>query len=73
MKCHVCGAKMKAVITDLPFKVNSTTIVILKELPVYQCEGCREYLIDDPVLDRIDKIIQNVDASAELEIIKYAA
>ncbi len=30
--------------------VNDTTIVIMKDLPVIQCDGCSEYLIDDPVL-----------------------
>jgi YgiT-type zinc finger domain-containing protein len=35
--------------TDLPFKVSHGTIVILKHLPVVQCEGCSEYLIADAV------------------------
>jgi len=73
MKCHVCGSKMQSIITDLPFKVNVTTIVIMKELPVIQCDSCSEYLLDDPVLERVDAIIEKVDAAAELEIIRYAA
>jgi len=73
MKCHVCGSKMQSIITDLPFKVNDSTIVIMKELPVIQCDSCSEYLLDDPVLKRVDAIIEKVDAAAELEIIRYAA
>jgi len=73
MKCHVCGSRMQSIITDLPFKVNVTTIVIMKELPVIQCDSCSEYLLDDPVLERVDAIIEKVDAAAELEIIRYAA
>ena len=73
MKCHVCGSRMQSVTTDLPFKVNDTTIVIMKDLPVIQCEGCSEYLIDDPVLKRVDAIIETADAAAELKIIRYAA
>jgi len=73
MKCHVCGSKMKSIIADLPFKVNETTIVILKALPVLQCDSCSEYLLDDPVLKRVDEILEKVDAAAELEVIKYAA
>lgn len=73
MKCHVCGSKMKSIITDLPFKVNETTIVILKGLPVLQCDSCSEYLLDDPVLKRVDEILEKVDTTAELEVIKYAA
>jgi YgiT-type zinc finger domain-containing protein len=64
---------MKSITTDLPFKTNVTTIVIMKELPVIQCVGCSEYLLDDPVLERVDAIIKKVDTAAELEVIRYAA
>jgi YgiT-type zinc finger domain-containing protein len=73
MKCRVCGSKLQAVTTDLPFKVNVATIVIMKGLPVYQCENCGEYLIEDPVLEKVEGIIQKVDDTSELEIIRYAA
>jgi YgiT-type zinc finger domain-containing protein len=73
MKCHVCGSKMQKVTTDIPFKANQSTIVIMKDLPVYECENCSEHLLDDPVLKRVEKIIKNVDTAAELEVIKYAA
>jgi hypothetical protein len=45
----------------------------MKGLPVYQCENCGEYLIEDPVLEKVEGIIQKVDDTAELEIIRYAA
>jgi len=64
---------MKPVVTDLPFKVHHNTIVVLKNLPVLQCEGCTEYLLDDPVMQRVEKVIAKVDVEAELEVIKYAA
>lgn len=73
MKCHVCGSRLKAVTTDLPFKAKENSIVIMKNLPLYQCESCSEYLLDDPVLKRVEDIIRNVDTAAELEVIKYAA
>ena len=46
---------------------------ILKGLPVLQCENCNEYLIDDPVMSRVEAILERVSADAELEIIRYAA
>jgi YgiT-type zinc finger domain-containing protein len=64
---------MKPVVTDLPFKVSETTIVILKGLPVLQCDNCSEYLLEDRVMDRVEQILQRVDAAAELEVIRYAA
>lgn len=73
MKCHVCGSNIKSIVTNLPFKVNETTIVILKDLPVHQCKNCNEYLLDDPVVKRVDEILEKVDTAAELEVIKYAA
>ncbi len=73
MKCHVCGSNMYPLITDLPFKVSETTIVIVKSLPVLQCNNCSEYLLEDPVLKQVEIILDNVDTSAELEVINYAA
>ena len=73
MKCYVCGSKLRPLITDLPFKVSDTAIVILKGLPVLQCDNCTEYLLDDAVMSRVEDILQKADAAAELEIIRYAA
>ena len=73
MKCRVCGSEMKPMVTDLPFKVSETTIVILKGLPVFQCDNYSEYLLDDPVMARVEKLLEKVDVAAELEVIKYAA
>ena len=73
MKCTVCGGEIRAVTTDLPFKVSDTTIVILKGLPVLQCARCPEYLIDDEVLRRVDEILARVEGGTELEIVRYAA
>jgi YgiT-type zinc finger domain-containing protein len=73
MKCTVCGATMRSLMSDLPFKTGEQTIVILKGLPVLQCESCGQYLIEDAVLSRVDEILAAVDGAAELEIIRYAA
>lgn len=73
MKCSVCGSKLRSTITDLPFKVSDTAIVILKDLPVLQCDNCTEYLLEDAVMSRVEDILQKVDPAAELEIIRYAA
>ncbi|MGD0230057.1 MAG: type II toxin-antitoxin system MqsA family antitoxin [Syntrophorhabdales bacterium] len=73
MKCHRCGAEMKHVNTDLPFKVRENSIVIIKDLPVWQCGNCGEYLIEDEVMTKVDILLGRVDASAEVEILRYAA
>jgi YgiT-type zinc finger domain-containing protein len=73
VKCTVCGSTLKPLITDLPFKVSETAIVILKGLPVLQCDNCSEYVLNDAAMSRIEDILQRVDAAAELEIIRFAA
>jgi len=71
MKCHVCGSEMNSIITNLPFKINELTIVIVKDLPVYQCCACSECLFDDHVLARLENLFDRVNKKAELEILKY--
>ena len=73
MKCRVCGSALRGSITNLPFKVSERTIVILKDLPVEQCESCSEYLLADAVFATVETLLSGVDASAELEIIPFAA
>lgn len=73
MRCTVCGARMSPIVTDLPFKLSEERIVILKQLPVLQCQTCREYLIEDAVMARIDTMLVRADSTAELEVIRYAA
>ena len=73
MKCRVCGSLLRATTTDLPFKVSDRTIVILKDLPVAQCEGCSEYLIADAVLAKVEELLSKVNTSVEVEIIPFAA
>jgi YgiT-type zinc finger domain-containing protein len=73
MKCHICGGNLNRTRTDLPFKRDEKSIVILKNLPIFQCENCQEYLIEDPVMAEVESIMSGVNPTAELEIFKYAA
>jgi YgiT-type zinc finger domain-containing protein len=73
MICHTCGGKTEERITDLPFKLSDSSIVIIKGLPVTQCSGCGEYLLADAVMARVEQILESVDKAAELEIVQYAA
>jgi YgiT-type zinc finger domain-containing protein len=73
MTCQACGSELKSVVTDMPFKVSDRTIVILKGLPVLQCENCVEYQIEDEVMAQVETILGRADRTAELEIVRYAA
>lgn len=73
MNCHQCGGKLEKVTTDLPFKTDIHSIIIIKDLPVLQCRNCSEYLIEDSVMERVDDILKNVCRDVEVEILSFAA
>ncbi|OGF63138.1 MAG: YgiT-type zinc finger domain-containing protein [Candidatus Fischerbacteria bacterium RBG_13_37_8] len=73
MICQKCGAKLENVITDFPFKIRDNSIVIIKGLPILQCQNCNEYLIEDPIMEKIDVILDRIDITAELEILNFVA
>ena len=73
MECRMSGSNLESLVSDLPHKVSETTIVILKGLPVWQCDNCSEYLLEDTVMERVEQMLERVNAAAELEIIRYAA
>ena len=71
MKCHVCGSALKSVITTLPFKAGDNVVVILKQLPAWQCTVCREYLLEDAVMARVEEFLGTGEHVAELEVIQF--
>ena len=40
---------------------------------ILQCEGCREFPIEDAVMERVDVLLADVGSTAELEVIRFAA
>lgn len=73
MKCRVCGSMMQSVKTDLPFKVSDRSIVVIKNLPVLLCDNCMEYVLEDPVMATVERILDAVDEAAELSVVRFAA
>ena len=57
MRCRVCGGVLQTTATDLPFKVSDRTIVIVKQLPVAQCDACTAYLIADEVFVKVEALL----------------
>ena len=73
MICHVCCGQMQSKETDLPFKVSDRSIAVVKSVPVHECGNCGEIVMDNPVMAAVDRILESLDARAELEIVQYAA
>ena len=64
MRCRVCGGQQERRVTDLPFKVNDHSIVIVKALPVLQCRQCGESELEDEIMARVDEVLAGIDSSA---------
>ena len=73
MKCHVCGERLEPTISDLPFRLGPTSIVVIKKLPVLECTNCTEFSIEGPVMAKVEHLLEQTDGAAELEVISYAA
>jgi YgiT-type zinc finger domain-containing protein len=73
MKCRVCAGNLRPIQTDLPFKVSERKIVIVKGMPVFQCDRCSEYSMNDATFARVEEMLSRTDQAAELEIVPFAA
>ena len=73
MKCRVCAGLLEARVTDLPFKVGDSSIVILKALPVLQCGQCGETELEHATMVKVEALLDRADRTAELEVIRFAA
>ena len=72
MKCRICGGALQKRITDFPFKIADTGIVIIRALPVFQCRQCGETELENAEMVRVENLLSAVNSSAELEVISYA-
>ena len=73
MRCRICGGMLEPRITDLPFKIGDSAIVILRSLPVLQCRQCGETELEHAPMVRVEQVLAGVDSSSELEVIRFAA
>ena len=73
MRCRVCAGLLERRVTDLPFKIGDSSIVILKALPVLQCRQCGETELEHATMVRVEQVLAGVDSSSELEVIRFAA
>src|ERR1019366_8557184 len=72
MRRRICGGLLESRVTDLPFKIGDSSIVILRSLPVLQCRQCGDTELEQATMTRVDQLLDAEDGSAELEVIRYA-
>ena len=58
MRCHACGGLMHETRSDMPFKLDRSRIVIIKDLPMLQCDECGEHAFSDPVMETRARAMQ---------------
>jgi len=51
---RVCAETLEFQVKDMPFNLSAKPIVVLKDLPVFRCENCGKYAIEDPVMENLD-------------------
>ena len=73
MECHVCGTSMTGVVSELPFRVNRSVMIILRDLPILECTECGAYAFEEKVMERVHEIVERLQAPSHLEAILYAA
>jgi YgiT-type zinc finger domain-containing protein len=54
---RVCTETLEFQVNDMPFNLSAKPIVILKDLPVFRCENCGKYAIEDPVMEKFGFLI----------------
>jgi YgiT-type zinc finger domain-containing protein len=73
MKCHLCGTQMKPVVADLPFRVNRSVMIIIRELPLLECGECSAYALQDVVMERVHAMVQGLTPPSHLDGVRYTA
>ena len=73
MNCHVCGGRFKSSVSDFPFRLSPTTIVVIRRLPTLECTNCAELSIEDPVMEKVEGLLEQTNAATELAVITYPA
>lgn len=72
MKCHVCETPMTRVVSDLPFRVDRSVMIILKDLPLLECSECGAYALEETVMERVHEIVQKLRSPSHLDAVLFA-
>jgi len=73
MKGHVCGNSVTRVVSDLPFRVNRSVMIILRDLPLMECSECGAYALEAMVMERVHEIVERLDSPSHLDAVLYPA
>ena len=70
--CPLCGGRLKAGITAVPF-VFEGTVIVVKDVPAESCRSCHEPYVSGKVTDTLTEILTRLKSlKTEVSIISYA-
>jgi YgiT-type zinc finger domain-containing protein len=64
---------MKSIVTDLPFRVDRSVMIILRDLPLLECSKCGAHALEEEVMERVHEIVGRLRSPSHLEAVLYAA
>ncbi len=71
MKCYLCKGEMKPS-TTTHFVDLKKCMIIVKNVPCWECEQCGEIILDDKVVARLDAIVKNIsEMMTEIAVVEY--
>ena len=71
MECFMCKGKTEKQLVNYIVDMGKT-VIIIKEVPANVCTQCGERYFDDEVMEKLEKIIDNVKKIAvEISVVRY--
>ncbi len=71
-RCPLCGGRLKAGISAVPF-VFEGTVIVVKDVPAKSCRSCHEPYVSGKVTDKLTKLLTRLKAfHTEVSIVSYA-
>ena len=72
MNCFFCKGEMKRSTTTHFVDLNKC-MVIVKNVPCWECQKCGEIVLDDDVVKRLDDIVRRVsEFMTEIAVVEYS-
>ena len=71
MNCFFCKGEMKQTTTS-HFVDLKKSMIVVKNVPCWECQKCGEIFFDDEVVKRLDSIIKKVsELMTEIAVVEY--
>lgn len=71
MNCFFCKGEMKQTTTS-HFVDLKKCMIVVKNVPCWECQKCGEIFFDDEVVKRLDSIIKKVsELMTEIAVVEY--